>query len=373
MSTLKKILALVLSLVLAAAIAGCGSKSANDNLSSGGSGGSKNATNNSDNTSNNSSGAEGQTSQTEEQVGGKITLYTSEPQDLVNEMIADFKKKHPGVDVEIFRGGSGQVVSKLTAELQAGVAQADVIWFADIEYFSKLAESGYLEQYDSPNAADLNPRFKYEDGKYYEVRQIFNVIAYNTAQVKEAPKSWHDLYKPELKGKVAIANPNYSGAAFQTLATFVQDANMGWDYFRNLKQNEVKFEQSNGNLSSKLASGEYSTGSVGDFMIRNAKAEGSPVDVVWPEEGSILIPTPVAIMSSSKNKPAAQKLVDYFLSDEGQQFFVKQGYIPVRGGEMPEGVPSLDTLKVFPIDLEFIAQNREELKTTFESIFSEAK
>lgn len=363
---MKKVLAIVLSLVLAVAIAGCGSNS-NNNSSSDNSGGSTNTSN----TSNTSDGA-GDASQ-DEKIGGKITLYTSEPQDLVNEMIADFKKKHPGVDVEIFRGGSGQVVSKLTAELQAGVAQADVIWFADIEYFSKLAESGYLEQYDSPNAADLNPRFKYEDGKYYEVRQIFNVIAYNTVQVKEAPKSWHDLYNPDLKGKVAIANPNYSGAAFQTLATFVQDPNMGWDFFHKLKENSVKFEQSNGNLSSKLASGEYAAVSVVDFMIRNAKAEGSPVDVVWPEEGSILIPTPVAIMSSSQNKPAAQALVDYFLSDEGQQFFLKQGYIPVRGDSMPEGVPALDSLKVFPIDLEYIAQNREELKTTFENIFTEAK
>jgi len=362
---MKKIAAIVLVLMLSAAVAGCG----------GSSGGSSSGSSGSNASGNNAAGGTTSPSpsasapQTEQPVSGKITLYTSEPQDLVNDMINDFKKKNPGVEVDIFRGGSGQVVSKLQAELQAGEAQADVIWFADIEFFSQLAKEGLLEQYDSPNAADLNPKFKYENGKYYEVRQIFNVIGYNTLQVKEPLKSWHDLYRADLKGKVAFANPHYSGAAFQTLATFVQDPNMGWDYFQKLKENDLKFEQSNGNLISKLASGEYAAVSVVDFQVRNSKADGSPVEVVWPEEGSVLIPTPVGIMSTSKNKPAAQKLVDYFLSDEGQAFFVKQGYIPVRGSAKIEGVPSVDELKVFPIDLKYISQNREQLKTTFDSIF----
>lgn len=358
---MKKLMTMVLTLVMVFVVAGC-------NSNSGGSAASNSPEPAKSSEPSNSSAPEGQ------EASGKITLYTSESQDLVNEMISDFKSKHPKVEVDIFRGGTGQVISKMDAEHHAGKIQADVIWFADIEYFSKLAKSDMLEPYDSPNAADLSNKYKYENGKYYEIRQIFNVMAYNTAKMKEAPKSWNDLYNPDLKGKIAIANPNYSGAAFQTLATFVQEPDMGWDYFNKLKDNTVKFEQSNGNLSSKLSSGEYWAVSVVDFMIRNAKAEGSPVEVVWPEEGAILIPTPVGILSSSENKPAAKSLIDYLLSEDGQKFFVKQGYIPVKDNVgSPEGAPSADTIKVFPIDLEFIGQNREDLKNKFGGIFAEAK
>ena len=318
------------------------------------------------NTSNTNAG----NTDTQKEVSGTINLYTSEPQDLVNEMMNDFKSKHPKIDVKIYRSGTGEVISKLEAEAAAGKIQADVLWFADIDYFNKLAQEGKLEEYKSPEAQNLDQRYIYENGKYYEVRQIFNVIGYNTSKIKTAPTSWKDLAGSDFKGKVAIANPNYSGAAFLTLATLVNDSNLGWDYFASLKNNDVKFEQSNGNLSSKLASGEYYGVSVVDFMVRNAKKDGSPVDVVYPKEGSVLVPTPVGILSQSANKEAAKVLVDYFLSMDGQKLFVKQGYIPVKPeAGAPEGAPKPEDIKLFPLDLNFIGKNRDSLKQKFTELF----
>ncbi len=74
------------------------------------------------------------------EVSGTVNLYTSESQDLVNEMIQDFKKKQPKIDVKIYRSGTGAVISKIEAEQMGGAIQADVIWFADIDYYSKLAK-----------------------------------------------------------------------------------------------------------------------------------------------------------------------------------------------------------------------------------------
>lgn len=188
--------------------------------------------------------------------------------------------------------------------------------------------------------------------------------------VTTPPKSWSDLTNPSLKGKVALANPSYSGAAFQTLATLVEDNHLGWNYFSGLKSNGVKFEQSNGALTNKLASGEYGAVSIVDFMVRNAKAKGSPVDTVWPSEGAVLIPTPVGILSSSKHQGADEKLIDYLLSTDGQKLFVQQGYIPVRSDVgVPKGTPSVSSIKVYPLDLNYIDQNRKTLKSKFESMF----
>ena len=46
-------------------------------------------------------------------VTGKITVYTSEPQDLVTDMLEDFVGKNPGITYELFRSGTGAVISKI--------------------------------------------------------------------------------------------------------------------------------------------------------------------------------------------------------------------------------------------------------------------
>ena len=172
-----------------------------------------------------------------------VSLYTSESQDLVGEMMNKFKEEHPDVEVEIFRTGTEELIAKLEAERSAGGIKADMVWFADIDYFNTLNEEGLLEEYQSPNAEDIDEEFVYDNGKYYEVRQIFNVLAYNTAQVKDPLTSWKDLYRDDLKGKIAIASPDYSGAAFLTLATLAENDDLGMDYYKSLKENGVKFEQ----------------------------------------------------------------------------------------------------------------------------------
>jgi iron(III) transport system substrate-binding protein len=301
-----------------------------------------------------------------------VHLYTSESQDQVGEMMKEFEKENPGIKVEIFRTGTEQVIAKMEAERQSGGLVADMVWFADIDYFNTLSEEGALEEYTSPNAGDIDEKFIYDNGKYYEVRQIFNVLAYNTTQVKDAPTSWNDLYSPTYKGKAAMASPNYSGAAFLTLATVVNNDNLGWDYFESLKGNDLKFEQGNGALASKVASGEYHVVSVVDFMARNAKNEGSPVEVVWPEEGAVIIPTPVGIMKDSKVKDEAKKVLDFLLSKQGQEMFKDQGYIPVNSEVgVPENAPTIEEINIMPLDFNFLKENRESLKTGFSEIFGD--
>ncbi|MBO8141606.1 MAG: ABC transporter substrate-binding protein [Firmicutes bacterium] len=301
---------------------------------------------------------------------GTITLYTSESLDQVSEMAQDFEQLHPGVKVEIFRSGTGPVIAKLQAEMEAGEIQADVIWFADIAFFDYLAREDLLLPLDI-HVADLPEHFRYAGGRYHEVRQIFNVIAYNTRRWRgEPPTSWKDMLHPNIRGRIAMASPLYSGAAFSTLGTLVNIPEFGWSYFEQLQEHGVVIERSNGVLAQKLASGEYAMVSVVDFMIRNLKNQGSPVEHIWPDEGAILIPTPVAVLKTSRNPGAATAFVEYLLSERGQRLFVKQGYIPVRPNMgVPPGTPDLERLQIAPTDSEYIQEHREELKTTWEERF----
>ncbi len=298
-----------------------------------------------------------------------VTLYTSESQDKVNEMKADFEKRQPGVTLNIYRSGTQVVIGKLQAEMQAGGIQADLVWMADIEFFAQLARKNLLQPYTPPAAGRVPAKFHYEAGRYHEVRLIFNTVGLNTLRVKERPTSWKDLAEARYKGKVGMASPFYSGAAFSTLGTLVHQPAFGWEFFRRLKDNAVVVEQSNGTVANKLASGEFVIASVVDFFLRDMKAKGSPVDHIWPREGAILIPTPIGILQGAKNPDGARAFIRYLYSTDGQRLFVQQGYVPVLPGiDAPTGMPP-EKLEILPTDEAYIAANREELKKQFRELF----
>lgn len=298
-----------------------------------------------------------------------INLYTSEALGLVSQMVNDFMKTDPAVKVRIFRSGTGPVVAKLQAEMQANDVKADVIWFADIAYFHKLASEGKLMTVHV-TAPDVPAKFRYEGGKYWEVRQIFNVIAYNTLKVKTPPTSWSVLTNPEYKGKVGMPSPAYSGAAFTGLATLTQTPALGWKFYQNLAKNNPVVEQGNGSVANKLASGEFEVGTVVGFMIRNLKVKGSPVNYVWPKQGAVLIPTPVGVLASTKHPQAASAFINYLLSTRGQKLFVKQGYIPVRPNMgIPKGVPSLSKLHVLQVNVGYMSGHHDQLMSRFQKLF----
>lgn len=128
-----------------------------------------------------------------EPASGTITLYTSEPEGKVAEMVADFNKLYPDVTVDVFRSGSGEVIAKIQAEKEAGEIQADLIWFADIDFFDKLADEDLFLVYRPAGSDVVDEMFHYNGDRYQEVRFIFNIIAYNTTLVKTPPTSWKDL------------------------------------------------------------------------------------------------------------------------------------------------------------------------------------
>lgn len=318
------------------------------------------------------SSAQGQVQTSE--VTGEITVYTSEPQDLVTDMLEGFIAQNPGVTYKLYRSGSGEVISKINTELETGSTDADIIWFADIGYINQLDQKGLIRHYTPKGAEKIDPAFNYNDGMAWEVRQIFNIIAKNTLKCEVEIKDWADLTKPELSGRFAMANPNYSGGSFTTLVGLTGTDGLGWELYENMQKNDMKFEQSNGNLQTKVASGEYAAVSVVDFMARNAANEGSPVETVWPESGAVMVPTPIAILSTVKeeNRAACDALMDYMLCETAQRLFVDQGYIPVDPSVgVPEGAPKVEDIKTVTLDIRDFTENSAAIRERFTAIFGE--
>lgn len=307
---------------------------------------------------------------TAEHASGTITLYTSEPEDKVSEMVADFNTLYPDVTVNVFRSGSGEVIAKLQAEKEAGAIQADVIWFADLDFFKMLADEGLMMAYRPVGSDVVDEMYHYNGDQYQEVRVIFNVIAYNTSIITTPPTSWKDLLNPEYAGKVGMPSALYSGAAFNQVGTLLNMPDFGIKYYEDLNANRVVVERGNGAVATKLASGEFVIGQLVDFMARDQKLAGSPVDHVWPAEGALLVPTPIGIISTTQNQAGAKAFMDYMYTDNAQKLFTKQGYLSViEGMDPPAGTPDMANFKILMPDFEYIAANRETIRSEFERIF----
>jgi iron(III) transport system substrate-binding protein len=303
-----------------------------------------------------------------------LTLYTSEPEDLAAEMIADFNKTYPNVKIEIFRSGTGNVISKINAELQTGSTPANILWFADIGFIKQLDDKGLILHYSPGAASSIKSEYAYNNGMGHEVRLIYNVIAYNTRQVtSNPPEDWNDLTAPAFRSKVAMANPNYSGGAFTALVVHIQNENkVGWKFYEDMQKNDAKGEQANGTLQTKVSSGEYAAVLIVDFMAMNAKREGSPVEVVWPSSGAVLIPTPVSIVNnlSAEQEEAAKAFVEHMFKAASQELFSRQGYIPVMpGAPLPAGAPGADQIKTMPFDLDYYLRESSNIRSTYEQKF----
>ncbi|TFD96618.1 ABC transporter substrate-binding protein [Jeotgalibacillus sp. R-1-5s-1] len=308
----------------------------------------------------------------EGEVSGSLSFYTSQPDADAEALVAGFNEKYPDVDVSIFRSGTEEVISRVLAEDQAGDVQADVLLVADAVTFEGLKEEDLLMAYDSPEADAIPENFVDPDQMYYGTKVMSTVMAINTELVEEAPTSWSALTSEEAAGEVIMPSPLYSGAAAYNAGVFSRTDGFGWSFYEDLYANDTMVVQGNGGVLEAVAGGEKAYGMVVDFIVAKAKAEGSPIDLVYPEEGVPVITEPVGIMSGTDNEAAAKAFVDYVLSEEGQELSVEVGYTPIREGMTPpEGLPSAEELNVLSVELSELTETREADKEQFRAIFGD--
>lgn len=298
-----------------------------------------------------------------------LKLYTSQPNEDAQKTVDAFMAANPGITVDWVRDGTTKLMARMTAEMQAGAGSPDVLLIADTVTLEGLAQEGKLAAYASPEAAGYDAALYSKDGYYYSTKLITTGIAYNTGAAT-VPTAWADLEKPEMKGMVAAPSPLYSGAALIHLAAITTDPALGWRHYEQLAANGAQVDGGNGGVLKAVASGEKPYGVLVDYMALRAKAEGSPVEFVFPSEGLTYVTEPVAIMADAKNPEAAQKFVDFLLSEAGQQLVVDMGYIPARNGvASPEGFPARDSLKLMAFDPAKALAEAEANKARFSQIF----
>ncbi|SOC00476.1 iron(III) transport system substrate-binding protein [Rhodobacter sp. JA431] len=304
------------------------------------------------------------------QPSGEITVYTSQPQEQMAKVVAEFNKDYPDVTVEIFRTGTTELMTKLQAEFAAGATPADVLLIADAVAMTQLKNEGHLLAYEDAPLAGIPADVVDPDHTFFGTKLITTGIVYNTDLVETAPTSWDDLRAPEVAAQTIMPSPLYSGAAVIHVGTLTQQPNLGWGYYEELAQNGAVAGQGNGTVIEAVARGEKAYGIIIEYMAMNAKAKGSPVDFIWPAQGVSAITQPVAIVNTTDNAEAAKAFVDWQLSKTAQEQSVAQGYFPIiEGVAPPAGYPDLTSLTILPLDADKLMAEGEANKEHFADLF----
>jgi iron(III) transport system substrate-binding protein len=298
----------------------------------------------------------------------KLVIYTSTQVGETQRRIDFFKEKYPFMtDVIYYRSSHHRLLSRLKTEYRTETYLADVVDMnGDILYLAK--KERLLGKYLPTEWEAFAEGFRDPDG-YWTAQNIRPlVLEYNTDLVapQNVPKKLTDLLSPVWKGKLALDSQEYFWFAN---VLKVLGEGKGLEFMKKLASQNINFRRGHSLLSQLVAAGEFPVNLVQYAHIsqRTIRA-GAPID--WVGIDPIITDTHAIAVAAKPNNPyAAMLYVNLFLSEEGQTFLKKTGFIPARNNVEPDPPRLTRGLKLVPADVG-LTDDILRYKELFQKVFS---
>jgi iron(III) transport system substrate-binding protein len=251
---------------------------------------------------------------------GALVLYTANVAEVEQVVINAFNKRFPFVKVELLRAPGGQLITRVKTEAAAGKLRADVLDHSDRALLASMEE--LFIDYAPPNAADYLPEAQASPKLWPRITLVWS-IAYNSELVKNPPKSWMDLTKPEYGNKQIGQVFAPSGGTTWTRSMFERQV-LGEDYWKKQAATQPVLFPSNAPLSDALVRGEVVIAPLLYNTIYPKKKDGAPIEIFFPPEGAPVTPFAAGIPKTAAHPNAARLFLNWCLSEEGQAFMIKE-------------------------------------------------
>lgn len=298
---------------------------------------------------------------------GAVVLYTANQLESEQLNAKKFNERFPGINIEIVRAPGSRLIARIDAEAASGKLGADIVEFSD----SGLAKSyeNLLIDYAPPNADKYPASVRAISAKMWPKTSWGYVLSYNKALVKNPPKSWAELGKPEFKEKLGWI-PAGAGGTTWTLSMWQRQV-LGEDAWKAIAAKQPTMYPSDAPLLAALTRGEVRVAPLKTNSIIPPMQEGAPIGIVYPSDG---MPVTVAVAGISKTAPhpnAARLYLDWILSDEGQKEWVQGsgGVTVLEGGSQPAGAETAKVQYWLP-DVEQYARLRDSWVAEWNNVFN---
>lgn len=267
---------------------------------------------------------------------GAITLmaYSGIFQDnYTRSVVEPFRRAFPDVTVNFAPGPtSAQMIGGIRA--QKADPQIDVV-IMDVTTSTIGNAEGLFARItpaEAPSLDELYPEARAVGGEFGPaVTYDHLVIVYDTANVKPPPARLADLWRPDLKGQLAVsAPPNIQGLALTAMVEKME----GGDYKKSIdaairKLRElapaVQTFEPNPDGYSLILNGvvRVATGWNARAQLYSDETKGK-LGVLLPPEGSVFQINTINLVAGSKNRAAALAFMNYALSREAQKTFTER-------------------------------------------------
>ena len=245
-----------------------------------------------------------------------VSIWGGSWRDLVADTAAKKFTQETGVAVDFITGGTIDRLNK--AKLAKGSPESDLN-FTTAHVGWLYANDDLYEPLDLskvPNAANLVDQAKispYHVGTWAYVY----TIGYRPDLIKDVTfESWADLWKPEVKGKLAA--PDFDPSHLVVVSAILSGADAaswqkGEERLKALKPSFKAFYTNDANSQQLIANGETPVQVILSMNAHYMAGQGVPIKLVIPKEGAVLGIDTIAIMKGSKHVDLAYKFINAML------------------------------------------------------------
>ena len=330
------------------------------------------------------------TNPSEGKLGGKLVLYTSCSESLINAAVPAFMQES-GVAVTVVRGTTGELLSRLEADFAAGMHVADVVWGGDASWYE--ASSERFATYVAGENGAMREGCRNVGGTCTPVTREVAVLVRGVGEkdVRAAADAddgegegsaaeSESVSSPKVTGYTTLLSRGLTDCAYEDPAASeaellhlaglaaglgTSDPNAPWQWAQELSTAGVlSAEDEAGDGEAALAAVDEGTAAWGLSLEQPcvaAERAGHAVEVVYPAEGEAVTCGCTAIVRDCANLAQAQAWVDYVVGQPCQQvLFSEAAARPVRADvNDPEGLPEVPDPKTV---------DREALLATWVSV-----
>lgn len=302
----------------------------------------------------------------------RLVVYSSVDEENAAKILNAFTAD-TGIEVSFVHLSTGPALARMTAE--ENNPQADVWMGAPNENHIVAKERGLTVPYSSDATRALAPVFRDAEGYWTSFYMNPMGVGVNTAALAREglsrPASWADLLDSQFEGQIQMPSPATSGTAYNVITSLTTEwgEDAAFDYMRALHPNVQTYTSSGTAPAAAVAVGEAPIGLQFTPAFFQAADEGFPVEVIFPSEGVGFEAPAVSILRGARNLEAAQKLVDWLVSVEGQNVLTRERtyFYPVNpNAELGPGMPAFESLRTIAVDPDWAGGERQRLVERWE-------
>ena len=261
---------------------------------------------------------------------GEVILYTTMTVGDFEHFNKAAKEKYPFLSIRHVYLSSARQTARVMQEFRAGRVQADVLGNSP-EPLLYLKQQGVLAAYRSPETVNLLKGAWDPEGYWSGMTTDLLVTGFNPRLISRsaAPKNYDEYLRPQFKWQIAVNR----GVPYPlTGMVSLRGEEQGIAYFKKLSQQDLRLVEGYTHTVNLMAAGEYPLIAFMQVSKLDAmKRKDAPVD--WlPSAPTLATISTVAMVKNPLHPGAAQLLIDFYLSSEGQRGLAAAGKIPLRHG-----------------------------------------